>query len=390
MQAIALALTCLACSNLGCRLLTAEATSTQMKFTSTALHSNPRHAAKHSQPNARVGEALASSTSKALAKCLHAMSSVAGWQVHGAERAFTAKAARLREVAMKVAVGTAAEAGSIQGSGAAKVAGRTAVVTGSSQGCGKATALALAKRGWNVVLAARQPERLAKAAAEVEGVAKAAGRRVSVLGVPCDIAESTDVDALSAAVLERYERVDLLVNNAGVCQTASFDWTSVDEYERLMQTNFMGAVRVTKALLPALKASKGTIVNVNSFGGVIPLRGMSAYTASKFALAGWSEALRAELQPAGVHVAQVHPGIMKSDWLERAVFEKDDGAAKMRQVVESAPFIPKPEEVAMAVLDAHEKQKQEVTVGGFFQAAIAAYRLTGANLFAVQDPNSRV
>merc|ERR1719191_2311935 len=138
---------------------------------------------------------------------------------------------------------------------------------------------------------------------------------------------------LATKTLEVFERVELLVNNAGVCQTASIDQTSVDDYERLMQTNFVGAMRMTKALLPALKASRGTIVNVNSFGGVIPLRGMSAYTASKFALAGWSEALRTELEPTGVHVAQVHPGVINSEWLERAVFEKDDGAQKMRETL---------------------------------------------------------
>lgn len=267
-----------------------------------------------------------------------------------------------------------------------KVPGRTAVVTGSSQGSGKATALALAKRGWNVVLLARQPERLAKAAAEVESVSSA-GRQGSVLAVPCDIGENAAVDALGAAVLEHFQNVDLLVNNAGVCQTASIEGTSVEDCERLMQTNFMGAMRVTKALLPALKASKGTIVNVNSFGGVMPLRGMSAYTASKFALAGWSEALRSELEPTGVHVAQVHPGVINSNWLERAVFEKEDGAQKMRETLK-LPGVQTPEEIADAVLEAQEKQKSEVVVGGVFQAFVAAYRLTGVNPFAAQDPNS--
>merc|ERR1719316_998005 len=203
---------------------------------------------------------------------------------------------------------------------------------------------------------ARQAERLAATAAEVEAASNAR-HKGSVFSVPCDIADSAAVDALSAAVLKHFQGVDLLVNNAGVCQTASIDQTSVDDYDRLMQTNFMGAVRMTKMLLPALKASKGTIVNVNSFGGVIPLRGMSAYTASKFALAGWSEALRTELEPAGVHVAQVHPGVIDSDWLDRAVFEKEDGAKRMHQTLKSAPFVQQPEEISKAVLEAEELKK---------------------------------
>merc|ERR1719262_726439 len=113
----------------------------------------------------------------------------------------------------------------------------------------------------------------------------------------------------------------------------------------------MGAVRMTKALLPALKASKGTIVNVNSFGGVIPLSGMASYSASKFALAGWSEALRTELEPAGVHVAQVHPGIINSDFMERASFEKDNMANFMREALKAPVGVQKPEEIAAAVLE---------------------------------------
>lgn len=267
-----------------------------------------------------------------------------------------------------------------------KVAGRTALITGSSQGCGKATALALAKRGWNVVLVARQAERLAAAAAEVQAVSTARSHG-SVLHVPCDITSDSDVDSLREVVLKHYDHVDLLVNNAGICQTASVEHTSVDDYERLLQTNFMGPVRVTKAVLPVLKARKGMIINVNSFGGIIPLRGMSSYTASKFALAGWSEALRSELEPAGVHVAQVHPGVVNSDFLERATFEQENGAAKMRETLSSG-VAQQPDEIAAAVLEAIDKREPEVVVGGIFKAAIAGYRLTGANPFAARDPNA--
>ena len=177
-----------------------------------------------------------------------------------------------------------------------KIKGKTAVVTGGSQGCGRATALALAREGYNVVVVARDAERCESAAT---AVAAAAGRPEAGRAVPADISDVTSVNEMARQIVERYEEVTLVVNNAGACCTMPFEDTDDEAWDWQMQTNVLGAVRVTRALLPSLRAAAAAakpgasandggaaIIFVNSFGGVIPLRGMSAYTASKFALAG--------------------------------------------------------------------------------------------------------
>eukprot|EP00242_Pyramimonas_sp_CCMP2087_P014794 CAMPEP_0198207456 /NCGR_PEP_ID=MMETSP1445-20131203/10902_1 /TAXON_ID=36898 /ORGANISM="Pyramimonas sp., Strain CCMP2087" /LENGTH=320 /DNA_ID=CAMNT_0043880491 /DNA_START=61 /DNA_END=1020 /DNA_ORIENTATION=- len=214
-----------------------------------------------------------------------------------------------------------------------KKKGKTVVITGGSQGVGKQTALLFAKKGYNVVVAAREPTRLQEVAQLVRGIAgsgKSGEREQSGMAVVTDITNPESVEELASAVAAQYESVDVLVNNAGVCCTGSFAETTLDDWNSQMQVNCLGAVAVTKAFLPLIEASRGAIVNVNSFAGVMPLRNMTAYTASKYALAGFTDALRYEVAPKGVHVAQVHPGVIKSDFMERAQF-RGEGAAAARE-----------------------------------------------------------
>lgn len=270
---------------------------------------------------------------------------------------------------------------------------QTAVVVGGSQGTGRAVALALAERGVAVCIAARSPAALeeAEAAVRLASAAAPGGAAAPVLAVPTDVTDASSVAALADAVTERFGAdVDLLVNCQGACCTMSFADHTDEDWDWQMQTNVLGAVRTTRAFLPALQAgSGGAVINVNSFGGVIPLRGMSAYTASKYALYGMSEALRTELAPKGVHVGQVHPGIIDSDFLERAKFGNgEEGTKAMRKTLDTLPIVQKPAEVAAAVLDAWDNSKAEVVVGPAFQGMVAMYRATGLNPFAVADAGS--
>ena len=215
-----------------------------------------------------------------------------------------------------------------------------------------------------------------------------------------DITDGGSVRALADAVREAAGgRVELVANVAGVCLTAPFAETTDDDWEYVMESNFMGHVRVTRALLPLVtESAKGggraplprTILFVNSFGAILPLKGMSAYTASKFALRGLAESLRPELAPLGVQVSAVHPGVIASDFLERAVY-KSSAVTKesMAELLSSGtPFIQTPEEVARACMDAVRARRDESLVGAPFQAAAAAYRLTGANPFALAGPDT--
>jgi NAD(P)-dependent dehydrogenase (short-subunit alcohol dehydrogenase family) len=184
---------------------------------------------------------------------------------------------------------------------------RVAVITGAGSGIGQATALSLARRGCHLALADIDETGLAQTQAQVLALAPAAGVRVS--GHRLDVANREAVAALPAAVLKQHGRVDLLVNNAGVALAGSFDQVSEADFDWLLEINFHGVVRMTRAFLPLLRASEDArIVNISSVFGLISPPGQCAYSASKFAVRGFSNALRHELAGSRVGVSVVHPG----------------------------------------------------------------------------------
>lgn len=250
---------------------------------------------------------------------------------------------------------------------------QTVLITGASQGSGKATALLFARNGYDVVLTARTPDRLEQAAAEV----RALGR--SALAITADVGDRAQVETLVNRSLEQFEQIDVLVNNAGICLTGAVELTTDEDWHRLMDTNFWGCVNTIQTLLPQfLQQQRGTIVNIGSFGGKMPIPSMTAYCASKYAVTGLTESLRAELAPKGIHVCAVHPGIINSSFMERAIFRGKDSAEEQqqRQQMEAALnsiMVSQPEDIANAVWEAVKHNKAETVVG---TAAIAteAYR----------------
>jgi NADP-dependent 3-hydroxy acid dehydrogenase YdfG len=183
------------------------------------------------------------------------------------------------------------------------LANRVAVITGAGSGIGRATALALAKRGCHLALADIDPTGL-----------KETAWMLSTLGVRItthvlDVADRAAVRAFPALVHDAHKRVDLLVNNAGVALGGSFEQVDEDDFDWLMDINFNGVVRMTRAFLPLLRASEeARIVNVSSIYGIVSPPGQAAYSASKFAVRGFSNALRHELEGSTVAVSVVHPG----------------------------------------------------------------------------------
>jgi uncharacterized protein len=221
---------------------------------------------------------------------------------------------------------------------------KTAVVTGASSGIGEATARRLAREGYRQLLIARRADRL-------ERLAKDLGNAVPVA------ADLTDHDAPArvrdAVDSELAGRLDLLVNNAGASWRAAFGdeekggWENV---RRTMEVNFNAVVRLTEALLPVLRASApSAIVNVSSIAGRIGTPRSGAYNASKFALAGWSEALFYEEKENGVHVGLVLPGYIATEG-----FPQKDIKPKW--------IVSKPEKAAEAILSAGPGGKVEVSV----------------------------
>jgi uncharacterized protein len=185
--------------------------------------------------------------------------------------------------------------------------GMVALVTGGSSGLGRAIAAALVERGARVVIAARGAEKLEAVAASLSG------DRQQVLAVPADITRQADVDSLFARTIEHFGRLDMLVNNAGRSARGAAIDTTAEEFAELMDLNLIALVRCTRAAMPHLLASKGHLVNIGSLAGKTAARYMGAYSATKFAVSGYSQQLRLELGPRGLHVLLVSPGPIARD-----------------------------------------------------------------------------
>jgi short-subunit dehydrogenase len=222
---------------------------------------------------------------------------------------------------------------------------RTAVVTGASSGIGEHTARRLARDGWLVLLVARREERLQALSSELRGSAHLA-------------VDLTDEDAPSrvrARVDELWGRLDLLVNNAGWSERAAFGEPKggYANVRRVMEINFDAVLRLTEALLPVLRESApSAIVNVSSIAGRVGRAKTGAYSASKFALAGWSECLRMEEKAHRVHVGLVLPGFVSTEGFPQ---EELTRSARTRWIVST------PDKVADAIVRA-ANGKPEVAV----------------------------
>lgn len=194
-----------------------------------------------------------------------------------------------------------------------ELSGAVAVVTGASSGIGEATALALARRGANVVLAARRRERLDELARRI------AMRGGTALAVGCDVTEREDLTNLAATVEDRFGRCDALVNNAGIPGGGRFADLSPDQIERIVRVNELGVMFATKAFLPMMLArGRGHVVNVASLAGRFAAPGSSVYAATKHAVVAFSESLFYELESHGILVTAVNPGFVATEGFPQA------------------------------------------------------------------------
>ncbi len=184
-----------------------------------------------------------------------------------------------------------------------KFLNQIAVVTGASSGIGRATALALARQGANLTLAARTAGPLEQVACEVRNLGREA------LAIPTDVSSQEQVDRLIAATLERWGRVDILVANAGIYLHRRVAELTAADVEQSMAVNFYGVLYAILAVLPGMLARHaGHIVIVNSIDGKKGIPTDAPYVTSKFALAGLADVMRQELVGTGVHLASIYPG----------------------------------------------------------------------------------
>jgi 3-oxoacyl-[acyl-carrier protein] reductase len=195
--------------------------------------------------------------------------------------------------------------------------GRVAIVTGAGRGIGRATALALAKEGASVVLAARSVSEIESAAAEIRQ-RRAAGGAGGVLAMACDVTSEGQVAAMITRTLEEYGRIDVLVNNAGYSKQCPIADLSVEELRLALDVNLVGTFLCCKAVLPTMKRQgSGRIINVVSGAGKRGSLRRGAYAAAKFGVIGFSQCLQLEVKPDGIGVCCVCPGPV--DTLMRAV-----------------------------------------------------------------------
>ncbi|MGC5030980.1 SDR family NAD(P)-dependent oxidoreductase [Micromonospora sp. DT229] len=238
--------------------------------------------------------------------------------------------------------------------------GGTAVVTGAAGGIGAALARGLARRGSDLVLLDRDPEGLEALAAEL----RAAGRTVHTHQV--DLADAQATAAVAEQIRARHPRLRLLVNNAGVALGGRFDEVTFDEFNWVVEVNFRAVAQLTHALLPTLKAEPGAhLVAVSSLFGLIAPAGQVAYSASKFAVRGFTEALRHELAADGIGVTCVHPGGVRTriardarvgSGVDRARFE--DGRRRFERLLSIDPAI-----AAEAILRGVARRRGRVLIG---------------------------
>lgn len=187
--------------------------------------------------------------------------------------------------------------------------GKTIVITGASSGIGEAAAKALAREGAHICLVARREEELARVKATIE----ADGGSASIY--PTDLSDLNAIDACCAAILKDHKRLDVLINNAGrsIRRTIKESLDRFHDYERTMQLNYFGAVRMTLKLLPRFYAQhKGHIINVSSLSALVPTPRFSAYVASKSALDGFSRSIAAELIGDGIRVTTINFPLVKT------------------------------------------------------------------------------
>jgi short-subunit dehydrogenase len=198
-----------------------------------------------------------------------------------------------------------------------KIQGKIAIVTGATSGIGRAIALELARQGATLVLTARREDRLREVADAI------AASRVVV--VPGDVTDPLTRQKVVQAAVTRFGGLDILVNNAGVGALGPFEAADPGRLRQVMEVNFFAAVELTRLALRLLKRAKNPIVvNVGSVLGHRALPGCSEYCASKFALRGFSEALRAELAHEGIDVLLVSPGTTRTEFFDHLVERKGE------------------------------------------------------------------
>ncbi|WP_338877068.1 SDR family oxidoreductase [Spirosoma sp. SC4-14] len=184
---------------------------------------------------------------------------------------------------------------------------KVVLITGASSGIGRALAFAFGREGANIVICARKADALQQVTSELQQAG------ITVLSLTADVSNETDVKQLIEQTIARFGKLDILINNAGISMRSMLIDTDPAVIQKVMDINFMGTVYATRYALPYIQQTKGSIVGISSIAGYRGLPVRSGYSASKFAMNGFLEAVRTELLHSGVHVLTACPGFTTSN-----------------------------------------------------------------------------
>lgn len=249
--------------------------------------------------------------------------------------------------------------------------GKVALITGGSSGLGRALAESFAQAGAHVVVSARSAEVLENVAAQLRQFGAKA------LAIPADVTQQDQVDALVQQTIKHFGRLDVLVNNVGRSARAAVLDVTPEDFQNLFDLNFLGAVRCTRAAAPHLLRSRGHLVNIGSLSGKSASRYVGAYAVTKFALAAYTQQLRLELAPQGVHVILVSPGPIARDDSGQRYADQLEGlparAGKPGAGVRIQPI--RVEKLAQVILRACRRRQPELIYPGLARLFIAVIQL---------------
>lgn len=227
------------------------------------------------------------------------------------------------------------------------------IVTGASSGIGKACAIAFAKKGANLVLAARSADKLNEISKEILLLG------VQVLCVSTDVSKEADCKVLMDRTLDKFGKIDVLVNNAGISMRAAFADLDLQVLKQVMDVNFWGTVYCTRYAIKSILENNGSVVGVSSIAGYKGLPGRTGYSSSKFAMHGFLEALRIENLKKDLHVLLACPGFTASNIRNTALAA--DGSSQGETPRDEQKMM-QPEEVADAIVGAVIKRKDRLTL----------------------------
>ena len=244
------------------------------------------------------------------------------------------------------------------------ISGKVAVITGASMGIGEAIAKLFVDEGAQVVLLSRDAGRAEAARARI-------GHLDSTLALACDVRHREEIDRVVGLTMHHFKRIDIWINNAGHGLLDSIGSVKMSDLREMFETNLFGTVEGMQAVIPIMKQQRsGTIVNISSVAGHIPIPFHGGYSGTKFAMNAIGKAARTELASSGINVLTVCPGYVKTDFGANAV----KGSQPIRVRPQKAKGI-SVERVARAVLRGIEKQKREVVVPWTMHPAIKLYQM---------------